>query len=401
MSFSNPKLIEAIPQAVLEKLPAAAPPVGVVPNFADPATRVPVILGISITFFVLAVVCFMIRIYTRIAIKNWRWDDLTCALGFMFSLVYFGAVINGCLNGPTGRHQWEMYLSQVLGKASLYQSYITVIMATPALGLIKLSLFIQYYLLFSLMRWVRISVWIGATLSGVFYITVSIVAFVLCSPWHGETMLETILSGHYFKFAQFSIPTGVISMLMDWYLLILPIPAVLALQMSTAKKIGVLIIFMTGGLAAIASMINLYYRVKLQNDPTDTTWKVGYVVLWTQIETFAGVAASSMPTVHQFFSQWSFSLASWKSSLKSNLIHLPGRNKREKLSDDHQPGFTAWPGDDVGGSRGHKGARMNGLDLTAYDRLEPGNPRVADPESQIHLSHFITVTREQLPERRG
>lgn len=83
MSFSNPKLIEAIPQAVLEKLPAAAPPVGVVPNFADPATRVPVILGISITFFVLAVVCFMIRIYTRIAIKNWRWDDLTCALGFV------------------------------------------------------------------------------------------------------------------------------------------------------------------------------------------------------------------------------------------------------------------------------------------------------------------------------
>lgn len=37
-------------------------------------------------------------------------------------------------------------------------------------------------------------------------------------------------------------------MLVDWYLLILPIPAVLALQMSTAKKLGVLVVFMTGGL---------------------------------------------------------------------------------------------------------------------------------------------------------
>lgn len=61
----------------------------------------------------------------------------------------------------------------------------------------------------------RISVWNGATLSGVFYITVSITAFVLCSPWHGETMLETTLSGHYFKFCQFSIQIGAIIMLVE------------------------------------------------------------------------------------------------------------------------------------------------------------------------------------------
>lgn len=32
---------------------------------------------------------------------------------------------------------------------------------------------------------------------------------------------------------------------------------------------------------AVASVISLYYRVLLQNDPTDTTWKVGYTLLWT------------------------------------------------------------------------------------------------------------------------
>jgi hypothetical protein len=128
------------------------------------------------------------------------------------------------------------------------QSYVTTIMVTPALGLIKLSLFIQHYLLFRPFRWVRISVWIGATLSAVFYIAVTITAFVLESPWPGETLLDDILSSHYLKFAQFSVPIGVIGMLVDWYLLILPIPAVSTLQMSTAKKLGVLIVFMTGGL---------------------------------------------------------------------------------------------------------------------------------------------------------
>ncbi len=128
------------------------------------------------------------------------------------------------------------------------QDYITTVMATPALGLIKSSLFIQYYLLFRPLRWVRISVWIGSIISTTFYVAVSITAFVLDSPWPGESLLEGILSWHYLKFSQFSIPTGVIGMLVDWYLLILPIPAVWILQMSTVKKVGVLVVFMTGGL---------------------------------------------------------------------------------------------------------------------------------------------------------
>lgn len=128
------------------------------------------------------------------------------------------------------------------------QSYITTIMVTPALGFIKLSLFILYYQLFRTLRWLRICVLVGAPISAAFYVAVTITAFVLNSPWPGESFLEAILSWHYLKFAEFSIPTGVIGMLVDWYLLILPIPAVLGLHMSTAKKLGVLIVFMTGSL---------------------------------------------------------------------------------------------------------------------------------------------------------
>ena len=121
-------------------------------------------------------------------------------------------------------------------------------MITPALGLIKSSLFIQYYSLFHILRWVRVTVWFGATVSAVFYLAVSIAAFILQSPWPGESLIEDVASWHYFKFSDFDIPTGVIGMLVDWYLLILPIPAVLTLQMSTSRKLGVLVVFMTGGL---------------------------------------------------------------------------------------------------------------------------------------------------------
>lgn len=121
-------------------------------------------------------------------------------------------------------------------------------MATPALGLIKSTLFIQYYALFWPLRWVRISVWIGATLSTVYYAAISIVAFVLASPWPGESMLEGILSWHSTAYARFSTTTFVIGMLVDIYLLVLPIKAVSTLRMRTRKKIGVVVVFLTGTL---------------------------------------------------------------------------------------------------------------------------------------------------------
>jgi hypothetical protein len=121
-------------------------------------------------------------------------------------------------------------------------------MVTPALGLIKLSLFIQYFLLFKVVRYVRISVFVGASLSATFYGVITVVGFVLNSPWHGESILDTILSWHYLKFAEFSIATGVIGLLVDCVLLVLPLPAIWQLHLPLTKKIGVMLIFMTGGL---------------------------------------------------------------------------------------------------------------------------------------------------------
>lgn len=72
----DPKVIESIPLAVLKITPAETPPLGIRPDFVNPTTRVPVILGISIAFLVLAIFYFSIRIFTKLVIvKKWKWDD--------------------------------------------------------------------------------------------------------------------------------------------------------------------------------------------------------------------------------------------------------------------------------------------------------------------------------------
>lgn len=60
-------------------------------------------------------------------------------------------------------------------------------------------------------------------------------------------MLDDALSWYNLKFADFSILAGFVNVLTDWYLLIIPIPAVMHLQISRSKKIGLLAMFVTGG----------------------------------------------------------------------------------------------------------------------------------------------------------
>ncbi|KAF1975825.1 hypothetical protein BU23DRAFT_579032 [Bimuria novae-zelandiae CBS 107.79] len=277
----SPDLLKSLPPEAYATIPFALPPLRVEANFNNPPTRVPVIFGVSFTYLAITTFCLGIRAYTKVAIaKKWRWDD-TLIFALLHSASNRRLLCEGCIHGAAGRHGWDAHLDKVISHASLIQSYVTTIMATPALGLIKISLFIQYYYLFGVMPYVRVTVFIAATLTAVFYVSMSITAFVLNGPWPGESLLDMILSWHYLKFAEFSIPLGVIGMLVDWTLLILPMPAVWGLAISRKRRLGVMLIFMTGTLGAIASVVSLYYRVQLQNEPTDTTWKVGYVLLWS------------------------------------------------------------------------------------------------------------------------
>ncbi|KAL8937600.1 MAG: hypothetical protein Q9216_004340 [Gyalolechia sp. 2 TL-2023] len=231
----------------LQTLPAGVPPPGMQPNFVDPPTLVPAVLGVGASFLALALFCFSIRVWTKVTInKRLSWDDLTCTLGFLFALAMYAGIITGCAEGALGRHIWDVTVGKSLNQASLAQNYITTVMAVPSLGLIKSSLFIQYYSLFWPLRWVRISVWIGASISTLFYTACSIAAFILNSPWPGESLLDAVLSWHYSAFSRFSIAIGVVGMLVDLYLLILPIKAVLGLNMRLGKKIGLTVVFLTG-----------------------------------------------------------------------------------------------------------------------------------------------------------
>jgi hypothetical protein len=138
-------------------------------------------------------------------------------------------------------------------------------------------------------------------------------------------------------------------------------------------------------------LATFYSGRKILYSPTVSDRYTGReLTLSRQIEMFAGVAASSMPTVHLFFSHRKFPLWSWHLSVISSLLRLTSRSNGEKI-----PGENDQPGS--GGVNMHSFGNGEGfmMETVKTDGREPG--MVGD--SQIYLTHDVTVTEEQLPER--
>ena len=102
---------------------------------------------------------------------------------------------------------------------------------------------------------------------------------------------------------------------------------------------------------------------------------------------FAGVAASSMPTVHQFFTRQNFSLASKWASLKSSLKYQPNSSTQIKLS-EHNPGATRWAESNTRTFEDGEGTRRQDLESNGYGPETVKSPRMGNPD--IHLTRNMS-----------
>ena len=118
---------------------------------------------------------------------------------------------------------------------------------TPlALLFIKVTFLLLYFQVFRPLRWLRISVYIGAPLICAFYGAATIAQMVFSLPRPSQTWLQHAFSEDELKAEILSVPQSAVGLGIDIVLLVIPIVAVIGLQLPTKRKIGVMIIFMFG-----------------------------------------------------------------------------------------------------------------------------------------------------------
>ena len=117
----------------------------------------------------------------------------------------------------------------------------------------KLTFFLMYLQIFWPLKWLRACVYTGIAATTTYYLAVEIFWLAKLTPRHGQTFASVAVSPAEFKVLLLSVPTAAVGLGIDLYLLILPITAVAQLQLPTRRKIGVILIFLTGIAYGIAT----------------------------------------------------------------------------------------------------------------------------------------------------
>lgn len=113
----------------------------------------------------------------------------------------------------------------------------------PVIFLVKLSLLLLYYRLFGSNKTMRYLIYTGIAFQALFYLAG--VGFFS----KAESVCGTSASAQakfYTREWTFTIVSGVINVLTDFYVLILPVAMVWSLQLTSRQKIGIISIFLTG-----------------------------------------------------------------------------------------------------------------------------------------------------------
>lgn len=107
-----------------------------------------------------------------------------------------------------------------------------------------MTFFLLYTQLFRPMRWLRYSSYAGATFTALFYTAIVIWNLAITSPTPGESWQNAALKGH--KTLRDAVWIASVGLVLDVYILLLPITGVSQLQMPRRQKLGVMMVFSTG-----------------------------------------------------------------------------------------------------------------------------------------------------------
>lgn len=114
---------------------------------------------------------------------------------------------------------------------------------------VKVSVLILYWQVFYVLKWMRISCIAGITCIIAFQFSFSIAFSAMCAPSTGSShidFLNAFLSDTCMRTRALIVLQGVVSVITDIFLVVLPLPAVLSLQMPLKRKIAVASMFMVG-----------------------------------------------------------------------------------------------------------------------------------------------------------
>jgi Fungal rhodopsin domain len=94
-----------------------------------------------------------------------------------------------------------------------------------------------------------------------------------------------------------------IGIFQDFVILLMPLPQLVKLQMSTRKKLNILAMFSVGAFATITSIIRLGFITRIDHS-LDSTWDNVEPIIWSMVEIHVTIICACMPALRALLSRW-------------------------------------------------------------------------------------------------
>ncbi|CAG8961397.1 hypothetical protein HYFRA_00013345 [Hymenoscyphus fraxineus] len=287
----------------LKDFPALPPPPGVKSNFDHPADdRASVLIILNAIFLSLTVIAVSMRLYAKgMILHTLGWDDYTCVISGLLSALHTAAMLD-MLNLGYGRHLWDLRAVTFLKPSNVIRVSSLTLIYPVCIYFIKLSILLLYLRIFGVDRKIRNASYFCIGFLTLFYISyegVQIATNVRCTrPLRPNSSLGVCRSIYAVNVYQ-----SVFNVASDFYIYLIPIPAIRKLHVSRRQKFGLLAMFLVGFVPCAVSVARLII-ITITLNHADKLWYASLSSTLTSIvEINVGIIASCMTALPGVFAR--------------------------------------------------------------------------------------------------
>ncbi|KAI1743942.1 hypothetical protein F4680DRAFT_325225 [Xylaria scruposa] len=305
------------------KIPAAPPPNGYSSNFNNPTSLGPALVCITTFATIWAIVFTLVRLY--INLRKLGWADCFNLIALLHSVAILGIEI---AHFRFARHIWDVPAC-FFDVAYTQETYVLAVLLQTGAFFAKTSIFLLYLWLFKVQRPMRIAVYAGIVFSFCLYGAGTAVATYYEIPRAGEKWTDTLDGRTEITLPWWQAQSG-LSVVLDLYIFILPLPVIAKLRLPVQKRIQLVAVFSLAVCGIAASIASLIERINIAH-AYDQTWISAILSLCSAIELNVAIILSSAPAFAGFARNYLLDLPVAKLILSGNCF------RRSKLRDSEAP----------------------------------------------------------------
>ncbi|KAF2732649.1 hypothetical protein EJ04DRAFT_305043 [Polyplosphaeria fusca] len=270
------------------------------PEFAprDEKARQNTLLGVTTAFTLIGMITVALRIYTRAHItRNMGMEDWTMIAAAVLTFIFWVLIIVGARQLNWGFSFMSLSASQMETNGKFGLAVVPIYKATVAL--IKMSI-LFIYLRLAVNNIFRRLCQGTIVLLAVWTFIVVVVVLAQCQPL--SVLWDYSETGKCIDINTFYFTTSGFHVLVDLWILVLPIRLFLSIPRPTREKLALLGIFGLGILSTLASIVRLYY-LKAVIRSTDPFYAGPPLHIASMVEINIGILCACLPTLKPLLSK--------------------------------------------------------------------------------------------------